>query len=150
MAGAWSGAPYMVEHPVTCLVSIPHIGEPNFKFDPNDYGDPYTKETWLWTGNGFRMPPVIKPGDMFDKPTWVEPTEGSKMHLMAPSENRANLRAATPPGFARAVFEANASEGLRQAAMHTRAQRAVAWLDQEQEERIAKRRGAAKSAGRAA
>ena len=37
----------------------------------------------------------------------VEPTEGSKMHLLPPSEDRANLRSATPMGFAQAVFEAN-------------------------------------------
>jgi hypothetical protein len=108
MAAAWSGAPYMVEHPATCLASIPHIGPPDFKFHPNDYGDPYTKETWLWTGNGFRMPPIVKPGDMFDAPTWVEPSEGSKMHRLAPSADRANIRAATPMGFATAAFFANA------------------------------------------
>lgn len=108
MAAAWSGAPYMVEHPVTCLVSIPHIGQPTFKFNPNDYGDPYTKETWLWTGNGFQMPAIVKPGDMFNAPTWVEPTEGSKMHLLPPGPDRQNQRSATPEGFARAVFVANA------------------------------------------
>lgn len=107
MACAYSGAPYGVEHPVTTLVSIPHIGEPTHKFNPNDYGDPYTKETWLWTGNGFVMPPVIKPGDMFDEPTWVEPAQGSKMHLMPPSTERAAMRAETPPGFSGAVFRAN-------------------------------------------
>jgi hypothetical protein len=37
----------------------------------------------------------------------VEPTEGSKMHKMGPSAERANLRSATPKGFAKAVFEAN-------------------------------------------
>jgi hypothetical protein len=43
----------------------------------------------------------------------VEPTEGSKMHLMAPGADRANLRSATPPGFARAVFHANAPHTLQ-------------------------------------
>lgn len=32
-----------------------------------------------------------------------------KIWLMAPSEDRANLRSETPPGFARAVFQANKS-----------------------------------------
>lgn len=113
MAGAWSGAPYMVEHPVSCLTSIPHIGEPSYRFNPNDYGDPYTKETWLWTGNGFVMPPIVKPGDMFSAPTWVPPTEGSKMHRIAPGVERANIRAATPPGFAKAAFLANAPDWIR-------------------------------------
>ena len=113
VACSWSGVPYMIEHPVSCLVSIPHIGQPNHKFNPNDYGDPYTKETWLWTGNGFRMPTVAKPGDMFDKPTWVEPTQGSKMHLLPPGPDRQNQRSATPPGFCDAVFWANAPEHVR-------------------------------------
>jgi len=63
-------------------------------------GDTYTKKTCLWTGGGFKMPEKRS----------VEPTEGSKMHLMPPSENRANLRSATPMGFAQAVFEANRGE----------------------------------------
>lgn len=76
-------------------------------FDPFEYGgyldppgDAYTKKTCLWTGNGFRMPAK-----------WpVEPTEGSLMHLLPPSEDRANLRSATPQGFANAVFAANVPE----------------------------------------
>jgi len=65
-------------------------------FNPCDYGDPYTKKTYLW-GN-FNMPPKVKR---------VEPTKGSKMHLLPPSLDRAMLRSITPPGFARAFFEAN-------------------------------------------
>jgi len=39
----------------------------------------------------------------------VHPYEGSKMHLLPPSGDRANLRSATPNGFARAVFRENAT-----------------------------------------
>jgi hypothetical protein len=39
--------------------------------------------------------------------TPVEPTEGSKMYLLPPSPERANLRSITPQGFAQAVFLAN-------------------------------------------
>lgn len=39
----------------------------------------------------------------------VEPTQGSLMHLMSPSDDRADRRSATPMGFARAVFEANSA-----------------------------------------
>lgn len=99
MVAAWSGAPYYVEQPVGVLSSLPHIGKPDYYFDPCDYGDPYTKKTCLWTGNGFRMPEKRR----------VEPIEGSKMHLMAPGEDRADLRSQTPRGFARAVFQANAT-----------------------------------------
>ncbi len=37
----------------------------------------------------------------------VEPTEGSKMHLVAPGPNRKNIRSATPQGFAKAFRMAN-------------------------------------------
>lgn len=110
------GAPYLIENPVNTVSS--YWREPDHKFQPNHYGDPYTKETWLWTGNGFQMPPVIRPGDLFDRTTWVDATEGSKMHKLPPSAERANLRSETPQGFARAVFEAN---GIEHAATQTQA-----------------------------
>lgn len=39
----------------------------------------------------------------------IEPVDGSRMHLLPPSEDRANLRSRTPIGFAQAVFEANSA-----------------------------------------
>lgn len=90
-----SGAPYIIENPVSTVSS--YWRKPDHTFDPCDYGDPYTKRTCLWTGGGFVMPPKNR----------VEPTEGSKMHLLPPSADRANLRSQTPRGFARAVFAAN-------------------------------------------
>jgi hypothetical protein len=105
-----SGAPWMLENPVGTLSTITesYWQAPSHSFNPNDYGDPYTKKTLLWTGCGFVMPPIVKPGDLLSPPTWVEPTEGSKMHLLPPSADRADLRSETPMGFARAVFQANA------------------------------------------
>jgi hypothetical protein len=105
-----SGAPWMLENPVGTLSTITETywQAPSHSFNPCDYGDPYTKKTLLWTGAGFVMPPVVKPGDMFAKPTWVEPTQGSKMHRLPPSPERADLRSETPIGFAEAVFRANA------------------------------------------
>lgn len=108
MAAAWSGAPYCIENPVGVLASVPHIGKPQYIFDPFQYAgyadDPcteaYTKKTCLWTGNGFAMP----------EPRPVDPVMGSKMHLMPPSAERANVRSATPSGFARAVFYANTTK----------------------------------------
>lgn len=91
----WSGAPYLIENPVSTISS--YWRKPDYTFDPCDYGDPYTKKTCLWTGGGFVMP----------KKDRVEPIQGSKMHLLPPSVDRANLRSATPMGFAYAVFEAN-------------------------------------------
>ena len=98
MVAAWSGAPYCVEQPVGVLASLPHIGKPDYYFDPCDYGDPWTKKTCIWSGNGFRMPEKHR----------VEPTDGSKMHLMTPGDDRADRRAETPRGFANAAFWSNA------------------------------------------
>ena len=92
----WSGAPYLIENPVSTVSS--YWRKPDHTFDPCDYGDPYTKKTCLWVGGGFVMPPKRR----------VEPVLGSKMHLLPPSEERARLRSETPRGFAEAVFKANA------------------------------------------
>lgn len=104
VAASWTGAPYCVENPAGVLAS--HIGKWNFRFDPSQFAgyadDPgseaYTKATFLWTGNGFRFPEFRA----------VQPVLGSKMHLLTPSDDRADLRAETPSGFARACFIANA------------------------------------------
>lgn len=84
---------WCLENPVGRLVRF--LGDPVLYFDPCDYGDPYTKRTCLW--GTFNIP----------KKNPVEPIEGSKMHKLPPSKNRAKLRSITPPGFARAFFEAN-------------------------------------------
>lgn len=84
---------WVLENPVGRLVH--YLGPWSHCFNPCDYGDPYTKKTCLW--GDFTMP---------DK-TPVEPTEGSKMHLVAPGPNRKNIRSATPEGFAKAFRKAN-------------------------------------------
>jgi hypothetical protein len=88
-----SPAWWCLENPVGRLKN--YIGGWVHAFDPCDYGDPYTKKTCLW--GSFQMP-TKKP---------VVPTEGSKMHRLPESPKRAVLRSVTPPGFARAFFEAN-------------------------------------------
>lgn len=97
-----SGAPWMLENPVSTLAT--YWRAPDITFDPWEYAgwapnpaaEGYTKRTCLWTGGGF-LPPDRRP---------VEPTLGSLMHRMGPSETRANDRAVTPLGFAYAVFHA--------------------------------------------
>lgn len=96
-AAKWSGAPYMIENPVGKFSD--HMGKPDFIFQPWEYGDLWTKKTCLWVGNGFRLPPPIHK----TQPEGVT----AKIWLMPPSEERADLRSETPPGFAQAVFEAN-------------------------------------------
>jgi hypothetical protein len=91
------GCPYIIENPVSTVSK--YWRSPDHTFDPCDYGDPYTKKTCLWTGGGFIMPPKDR----------VDPWLGSMMHKLPPSVDRANLRSATPPGFTKAVFSANAA-----------------------------------------
>ncbi len=84
------------------------LGKPAFTFDPCDFGDPYTKKTDLW--GYFNLP---------KKDNIVEPRftkrfkSGNRMSyfhylttLKSPQEAK-RLRAITPPGFAKAFFEAN-------------------------------------------
>lgn len=84
---------WVLENPIGRLGR--YLGEPRFAFDPADYGDPYTKRTCLW--GDFQIPAKAP----------VEAVEGSKMHRLSPSPERAALRSVTPAGFARAFFEAN-------------------------------------------
>lgn len=84
---------YAIENPTGRIIRF--LGKPDYSFDPCDFGDPYTKRTHLW--GRFNYP----------KRQPVPATEGSKMHLLPPSAERANLRSATPAGFARAFYEAN-------------------------------------------
>ena len=84
---------WVLENPAGRLSRF--LGAPAMTFDPADYGDPYTKRTLLW---GRFNHPLKRP---------VEATEGSKMHRLGPSPERATLRSITPSGFARAFFEAN-------------------------------------------
>jgi hypothetical protein len=101
----WSGAPYMMENPVTMLSSIPHIGKPNYYFNPADYtgfelGDNYTKKTCIWGGNGFVMPDPCLAPDLGDP--------DDRIHKATPGKDRGDIRSAAPMGFSRAVFQSNA------------------------------------------
>lgn len=102
------GTPWMVENPVGALST--HWREPDYLFDPFEYNgfadenEAYTKRTCLWTGGGFRMPSTDTGG--------VSRSDADdRIHKMPPSDGRADLRSATPVGFARAVFLAH-EEGL--------------------------------------
>lgn len=99
--GIVSGAPYFVENPKGALARVWGKGayvEP-YWFTALEPSDNYTKETYLWAGNGFRMPPVQR------DPSLGPPDD--RIHKAPPGPERANFRSATPAGFARAVFAAN-------------------------------------------
>lgn len=122
-------APYAIENPVGALCTL--WRKPNYRFHPYEYGgylpegephpiwpdyippqDAYTKQTCLWTGNGFVMPaklpvpPVIVTlAKSNGKQTSGSPQWGK---LGGKSIKTKNIRSATPRGFAVAVYEANA------------------------------------------
>lgn len=97
----WSGAPWMLENPVSTIST--YWRDPDYTFHPYEYGgwgdgsDGYTKTTCLWTGGGFRMPP--RRTTEIDRPNLI--------HHASPGADRGNVRSVTPIGFARAVFAAN-------------------------------------------
>ena len=98
----WSGAPYVIENPKTTMST--YWRAPDHKFHPCHYTDicpedNYTKETWLWSGNGFVMPPGQMDPEL--------PFPDDRIHKAAPGPDRADFRSATPMGFSQALFESN-------------------------------------------
>jgi hypothetical protein len=88
---------WALENPVGRIESSAKLpGKWRTGFQPHNMGDPYTKRTLLWGEFNEDLPTAN-----------VEPTEGSKMHLMPPGEGRAEARAETPVGFSYAFFMAN-------------------------------------------
>jgi len=97
----WTEGVWMLENPVSTLST--YWRKPDHTFDPYEYGgyldpegDSYSKRTCLWTSPTFNMPekrPVV-----FDE---------KLIRDGYPKDERAEMRARTPMGFAQAVFEAN-------------------------------------------
>lgn len=87
---------WALENPVGLLGH--YLGTPSWVFDPCDYGDPWTKRTALWGSFG---EPLRGP--------FVEPSFGGGHPCTKTGRpcSHAACRAITPPGFARAFFEAN-------------------------------------------
>lgn len=97
---------WALENPIGRLKD--YLGEPAWKFDPCDFGDAFTKRTWLW-GN------FTPPGGLF-APASCQPVEpvfatngkpGSRDRTTMLGSRGRVARSTTPAGFARAFFEAN-------------------------------------------
>lgn len=89
---------WALENPVGRMRKF--LGDPVLIFDPCDYGDPYTKKTLLW---GKFNVPVKNPVESIrycKQGSWL-------MQLGGKSDKTKELRSMTPPGFAKAFFEAN-------------------------------------------
>lgn len=99
----WAGCPYGIENPVSTISS--YWRKPDVTFHPWEYAgylqdiqaENTTKLTCLWTGNGFVMPEKRPAPAPHRNDCW----------MMGPSDDRADLRSATPNGFAIAVFQSN-------------------------------------------
>lgn len=110
------GCPWFGENPRSCLSTL--FRKFNSRFDPSDYGgylpeddvhprwpqyvpprDAYTKDSWIWHGNGFVMPPRRPVPDIGYFHGWLE--------LGGKSKKTKQIRSETPRGWANAVFFAN-------------------------------------------
>jgi len=98
---------WAMENPVGRIAKLNNLPPAHLTFDPNYYGDPYTKKTLLWGNfeNNLPMAPV-------------EPTEGSKIVKLSGKDKYA--RSLTPEGFAYAFFMANNAESMTPAERLTR------------------------------
>jgi hypothetical protein len=106
-------APYGIENPVSTIST--YWRKPDYTFHPSDYtgfelNDHYSKTTNIWAGNGFIMPkPNLAPELAGIKPD-------NRIHAAPPSEDRGDIRSATPMGFSRAVQIANGRQLNHEAA----------------------------------
>jgi hypothetical protein len=79
-----------------------YLGRPKLSFHPWEYGDAYTKHTYLW---GDFTAPTRCPVDPEKYPDHLPPGRRDRTSRMSSSWR--NQRAETPPGFAKAFFDAN-------------------------------------------
>jgi len=104
---------WVIENPVGRMKRL--LGEPNFKFNPCDFGDPWTKKTYLW---GNFNEPIKNPISPQGQWTGRADENGIVDHLdkfpaynwimkLPPSHDRQALRSITPQGFAKAFYEFN-------------------------------------------
>jgi hypothetical protein len=76
------------------------MGKPTLIFNPCEYGDAYTKKTLLWGRFNLPQKTPVEPVRACSQGSWIQ-TLGGK------SEKTKILRSITPPGFAKAFYEAN-------------------------------------------
>lgn len=116
--GEWMGCPYAIENPVSVISS--EWRKPDHRFDPFEYGgylpegdvhpnwpeyypprDAYTKKTCYWVGGEFTMPerrPVVETSQEGGRSAYDRKLGGK-------SAKTKSIRASSPRGVARAIFE---------------------------------------------
>lgn len=110
---------WALENPVGKLTR--YLGKPAWRFNPCDYGDPWTKQTLLW--GIFNVPFTCKTmatkfiahnilssrvsDNQIQKLIKVKYLPENYKELYGDIRDRQAIRSITPPGFALAFFEAN-------------------------------------------
>lgn len=89
---------WALENPVGRMRKL--LGDPDFKFDPCDFGDPYTKRTYLWGNFNEPAKNPVEPIRSNKQGSWLQSLGGS-------SARTKELRSITPAGFAQAFYSAN-------------------------------------------
>ena len=83
---------------------LPDLGQPRFKFQPYEFGEPYSKMTWLWGDFAIpeKDPVAVEPEGMRkgQPPAWYSAFGGSSIATK-------NARSRTSPAFAYAFAKAN-------------------------------------------
>lgn len=95
---------WAIENPLGYLRRF--LGEPRFTFDPCDFGDRYTKRTDLW--GRFNIP-TLNPVRLNQYELYLCSRNNRDLPSISDftGSSQADRRAITPPGFARAFYEAN-------------------------------------------
>lgn len=95
---------WVLENPMGRIHKLcPELGSPAFKFQPYEFGEPYSKQTWLWGDfNDPERGPVVGPDGMRagQPPAWYSEVGGASLKTK-------NHRSRTPPAFAKAFHRAN-------------------------------------------
>jgi len=112
---------WALENPIGHIVS--RIGQPQFIFQPWEFGDPWTKRTGIW--GDFKLPVkthssweavtknpalYVRPGRGKPNMVWLHKSAQASIpsfRQFAPAANDAAFRAITPQGFAKAFFKEN-------------------------------------------
>lgn len=104
---------WALENPVGKLMH--YLGKWRYTFQPYEYGDPWTKRTCIWGDHNEPVRFPVKPTGQWtgrcDMPGIVDHFKdylpADWVAKLPPSKDRATLRSMTPPGFAKAFFNAN-------------------------------------------
>jgi hypothetical protein len=101
-----SPAWWVLENPCGRLSRF--IGKPRLIFQPYEYGDPYMKRTCLWGQfNGDLPLNRVEPMYRMMATKRSDPLYDAIPEMPGTRNDGATIRSTTPPGFAKAFFEAN-------------------------------------------